>query len=555
MIYYYLWSMYLFLLSLLLLLISINFYFLEFNIMVYWNILNINSMEFNMLMFFDWMTFMFIFIVFFISSMIMIYCVDYMSHEYNKNMFLLLMIFFIFSMMLLVISPNLMSILLGWDGLGLISFVLVIYYQNVFSMNSGMLTILLNRIGDTLILMSIGWFSMLGSWNFLNFYKLDNLMLLMMIVLAAFTKSAQFPFSSWLPAAMAAPTPVSSLVHSSTLVTAGVYLLIRFNWFIFNKEIILIYIFLISVITMLFASLSAIIEYDMKKIVAFSTLSQLSFMFIMYSFKNIDLVFFHLIIHALFKSVMFMSCGSMIHAMSGIQDIRFMGYIFNYMPLTSTILMVSMFSLCGIPFFSGFYSKDQIIECSYLLKNCMYMFILLFLSILLTFIYSFRLFYYLMMKKFSYFNIISFSESKNISISMTMLMMMTLFFGLMMNYFVYYKIEIYFIEIFEKLLVYSFYLLLLNMLLIYLKYYLNLKFKLFNFFFYSLWLLNKLIKSHKFMFMNSINLWISMDKNWNEIYKISIFLFVKKMKKINSLMNNWILELLLILILYIVIIF
>nr|YP_010261487.1 NADH dehydrogenase subunit 5 [Haltichella nipponensis]UIB40569.1 NADH dehydrogenase subunit 5 [Haltichella nipponensis] len=553
MIYYYLWSMYLLLFSLLMLLISIFFYFLNFSMMIYWNFLVINSLEFNLLMFFDWMTLMFIFIVFFISSMIMIYCVDYMIYEYNKNMFLMLMIFFIFSMMMLVISPNLMSILLGWDGLGLISFILVIYYQNNFSMNSGMLTVLLNRIGDTLILMSIGWFSIMGSWNFMNFMKLDSLIMLMMIVLAAFTKSAQFPFSSWLPAAMAAPTPVSSLVHSSTLVTAGVYLLIRFNWFIFKNEIILIYIFYISVITMMFASLSAIIEYDMKKIVAFSTLSQLSFMFIMYSFKNIDLVFFHLIIHALFKSVMFMSCGSMIHAMSGIQDIRFMGYMFNYMPLTSMILMISMFSLCGIPFFSGFYSKDQIIECSYLLSNCAYLFIFYFFSVLLTFIYSFRLFYYLNLKKFSYMNMIVFSESKNMSISMFMLMFLTLFFGLMMNYLIFMKIEIYFIEIFEKLLVYSFYLLILNLMLIILNKCINLHNKFFNYFFYSMWLLNKLIKSHKFIFKNSINLWISMDKNWNEVYKVSIFLLIKKLKNLNFVLNNWVLELLLILIIYILI--
>nr|AZL93134.1 NADH dehydrogenase subunit 5 [Brachymeria sp. ZJUH_2016006] len=545
MINYYLWSLYLLIFSLYMFLSSMFFMMMNYSILIYWNFFSMNSLEMSMILFFDWMTFLFIFCVFFISSMIMIYCCDYMKIEYNKNMFLYLMILFIMSMMFLIISPNLISILLGWDGLGLISFILVIYYQNVFSMNSGMLTILMNRVGDVLILLSIGWLSFLGSWNFMNFYYLDEKFLFFLIIIIAFTKSAQFPFSSWLPAAMAAPTPVSSLVHSSTLVTAGVYLLIRFKLFIFQNNFLLKYIMYISLITMLFASISGIIDYDLKKIVAFSTLSQLSFMFIMYSFKNIELVFFHLIIHALFKSLMFMSCGSIIHSSMGIQDIRFMGNSYFKLPISVSILMISMFSLCGFPFVSGFYSKDQIIENFYNFDSMIYFFILMFLSILMSFVYSFRVLFYLVKDSFLCCSMMSFSEEKNMIFSMIILMMFSIAFGMMMNWMIFYSIEICFVEIFEKLIIYKFYLIIFYFLVIFLMSSIIINWKKIFFFFYNLWNLNKIFKSHEIMFLFGMKLFFSMDKGWNEIYKFSLMKIIKLFINMNNLMKNFILMFLL----------
>nr|AOY39135.1 NADH dehydrogenase subunit 5 [Stenotrachelus aeneus] len=402
-------------------------YFLELEMMM------INSNMIVMTVLIDWMSCLFMSFVLFISCMVIYYSAEYMHSDKYLNRFILLVVMFVFSMMLLIISPNLISILLGWDGLGLVSYCLVIYYQNIKSFNAGMLTVLTNRIGDVALLMSIAWMLNYGSWNYI-FYLIEMKgsfvmnMISLLIVLAALTKSAQIPFSSWLPAAMAAPTPVSSLVHSSTLVTAGVYLLIRFN-FSFGENLMLLLLFLSSM-TMFMSGLGANFEFDLKKIIALSTLSQLGLMMSILALGEWKLSFFHLLVHALFKALLFMCAGNIIHMMLNCQDIRFMGGLVQSMPLTCIYLHISNMSLCGLPFLSGFYSKDLIVEFMSMNYLNLFIYLIFYFSIGLTVCYSFRLVYYTIIGDKNFISLNSLAESNFIILKgMSGLILLVIFMG------------------------------------------------------------------------------------------------------------------------------
>uniref|UniRef100_A0AAU7VAL9 NADH-ubiquinone oxidoreductase chain 5 n=1 Tax=Stenopsocus dactylinus TaxID=3074940 RepID=A0AAU7VAL9_9NEOP len=391
--------------SSLLFLMSASFMIIFMNLSLYnkiyfidWEILVLNTCSVSMNILIDWMSSLFMSFVLLISFVIVIYSISYMKGDINSSFFILLVFSFVLSMMLLIISPNLISILLGWDGLGLISYCLVIYYQNVKSYNAGMVTAMTNRIGDVLILMSIAWMANFGSWNYYIYMAYEkNLYFIIggLIIMAAMTKSAQIPFSSWLPAAMAAPTPVSALVHSSTLVTAGVYLLIRFNEVFANYYLCQI-LLLISVLTMFMSGLGAIFEHDLKKIIALSTLSQLGLMISSLCLGFTEFAFFHLLTHALFKSLLFMCAGYIIHGMNDCQDIRYMGNIVSQSPLLSIYFTVSNLSLCGMPFLAGFYSKDIILEMIFMSNTNTIIIILYFIATFFTVVYTFRLIYFSM---------------------------------------------------------------------------------------------------------------------------------------------------------------
>jgi NADH-ubiquinone oxidoreductase chain 5 len=237
-------------------------YFLEFGLVI------INSSLIEMTFLFDWISLLFISFVLFISGMVIFYSSDYIIGDLNINRFILLVVIFVFSIMLLIVSPNLIRILLGWDGLGLVSYCLVIYYQNIKSYNAGILTALRNRVGDVAILISIAWILNYGGWNYIYFLwelKGDTYIDIIsyLIVLAAMTKRAQIPFYSWLPDAMAAPTPGSSLVHSSTRVTSGVYILNRFN-FSFSDSLFYFFLFIYR-ITMFIYVLGDIFEFFLNQ--------------------------------------------------------------------------------------------------------------------------------------------------------------------------------------------------------------------------------------------------------------------------------------------------
>nr|YP_010265751.1 NADH dehydrogenase subunit 5 [Stibochiona nicea]UIS00458.1 NADH dehydrogenase subunit 5 [Stibochiona nicea] len=419
-------------------------YFIMNNLIMFieWEIISFNSMIINMSILLDWMSLLFMMFVSLISSSVIYYSKSYMSSELNLNRFIILVLLFVFSMILLIISPNMISIFLGWDGLGLVSYCLVIYYQNLNSYNAGMLTALSNRIGDVMILILISWMMNYGSWNYifyLDFMKNDFCMKIigLLIILASMTKSAQIPFSSWLPAAMAAPTPVSALVHSSTLVTAGVYLLIRFNILLVDM-IFLKMLLLLSGLTMFMAGICANYEFDLKKIIALSTLSQLGLMMSILSMGFSDLAFFHLLTHAMFKALLFMCAGMIIHMMNDNQDIRLMGGVSFYVPLTSVCLNISNMALCGIPFLAGFYSKDMILEMVSMSNLNLLIFYLYYISTGLTMFYSVRLLMYLMINDFNLLSIYNLYEEDYVMLkSMFILLFMSLISGSFLSWLIF----------------------------------------------------------------------------------------------------------------------
>ena len=387
--------------------------FFLFNLSVLCFLLGVHSMLTSSVTFIEWvvggsvlcfhvtflvdsMSLVFLAVVLFISGNVVFYRQSYMTSDPYADRFIMLVFGFIVSMFLLVVSPNIVSILLGWDGLGLVSYCLVIYYPTKKSNSAGMLTVISNRVGDICILLIIAWMGALGDFSFVPWTMTDWMLtetntLSVLVVLAAITKSAQFPFSAWLPAAMAAPTPVSALVHSSTLVTAGVYLLIRFSECItLTSRALLMFL---STVTIFLSGLVANFEYDMKKIIALSTLSQLGVMMFSISLGLYGLAFFHLVIHALFKALLFLCAGVLIHGVGGSQDIRLCGGLARTFPLIGVCINLANLSLCGLPFLSGFYSKDLIIEMAAQGAWNQLVILILFIAVGLTVTYTFRLVY------------------------------------------------------------------------------------------------------------------------------------------------------------------
>nr|YP_009255553.1 NADH dehydrogenase subunit 5 [Creontiades dilutus]AND82405.1 NADH dehydrogenase subunit 5 [Creontiades dilutus] len=412
-----------------------SLYFMLYEYMIYmdWEIIDFNSINICMSLIFDYMSLMFMGCVLLISSMVVLYSHSYMSDDEYKYRFLFLVFMFVISMMFMIISPNMVSILLGWDGLGLVSYGLVIYFQNYNSYNAGMLTILTNRVGDVAILMCIAWMLNYGSWNYIyymSFFDMYMNYIVYLCILASFTKSAQIPFSSWLPAAMAAPTPVSALVHSSTLVTAGVYLMIRFSPILYYFDCKLFII--LSILTMFMSGLGANFEFDLKKIIALSTLSQLGLMMSILFMGFPMLSFFHLLTHAFFKSLLFLCAGLIIHSMNNSQDIRDMGYIINLYPYTSSCFIISSFSLCGLPFLSGFYSKDLILEIMSMNNiNFIYYFLYM-ISVMFTVSYSIRLMNYLMFMGCFNYVFQTYYEDNKMMFSMILLTFFSVFLGVIL---------------------------------------------------------------------------------------------------------------------------
>nr|YP_010932191.1 NADH dehydrogenase subunit 5 [Euhampsonia splendida]WKR35964.1 NADH dehydrogenase subunit 5 [Euhampsonia splendida] len=438
----FIWFIFLFFMSLVSFFFTIYFIMNNMVVILEWEIISFNSLSVVMSILLDWMSLLFMMFVLLISSVVIYYSKSYMSSELNLMRFIILVLLFVFSMLLLIISPNIISILLGWDGLGLVSYCLVIYYQNLKSYNAGMLTALSNRIGDVFILMVISWMMNYGSWNYVFYLDLMNndfemKMIGVMIIIAAMTKSAQIPFSSWLPAAMAAPTPVSALVHSSTLVTAGVYLLIRFNNLLVDMFFFK-FLLLLSGLTMFMAGISANYEFDLKKIIALSTLSQLGLMMSILSMGMPMLAFFHLLTHAMFKALLFMCAGVIIHMMNDMQDIRYMGGISLFIPLTSLCMNISNMALCGIPFLAGFYSKDMILEMVSFSNLNLLIFFLYYVSTGLTMFYTFRLIMYLMVNDFNLLSIYNLYDEDYIMLkSMFILLFMSLISGSLLSWLIF----------------------------------------------------------------------------------------------------------------------
>nr|QKY75039.1 NADH dehydrogenase subunit 5 [Semimytilus algosus] len=365
------------------------------------------SVSFSVLI--DSVSVMFTGVVLIIYGSVVLYSSWYMSDEKFKGRFLWLICAFVAFMLILIFSANLVVLMLGWDGLGLTSFLLVCYYESSSSLRAGMLTVLTNRLGDVMILMAIALASCWGDWLVFNMKESANLISLsFLLVVASMTKSAQMPFSAWLPAAMAAPTPVSSLVHSSTLVTAGVYLMIRCSSFCGLCEEMMTVLKLMSVLTMAVAGLSGSVENDFKKVIALSTLSQLSLMMFSVGQGFVWVSFFHLVNHASLKSLLFLSAGVVIHMNKNCQDLRHLGGCWSSLPISSSMMVVSSMSLVGLPFMSGFYSKDLIVELSLNASLDIWLYLFMLLGVLLTSWYSMRNIYSIV----TGLNRPSFSESR-----------------------------------------------------------------------------------------------------------------------------------------------
>nr|AQT38544.1 NADH dehydrogenase subunit 5 [Echyridella menziesii] len=336
-----------------------------FMFLVEWELFECCGCVFSLSVLVDSVSLTFSCVVCLISVCVYLFSVSYMESEdpCSLRRFGLLVGGFVCSMNLLIYVPSLVSLMVGWDWLGIISFILVIYYKNKASLSAGMLTVLTNRLGDVFLILSIGLCLCWGDWGVLTISGAWGyaFFLSVLVACAGMTKSAQIPFCSWLPAAMAAPTPVSSLVHSSTLVTAGVYLLFRFYGVLSGVGGVLWVLGKVACLTLLMSSLCACCEVDTKKLIALSTMSHLSFMVYSLSAGYPDLAIFHLFNHALFKSLLFLCAGFMIHVGDSCQDMRQLsgssGFCFVF-----SCMILSCNALCGVPFMSGFYSKDGILE-------------------------------------------------------------------------------------------------------------------------------------------------------------------------------------------------
>ena len=295
---------------------------------------------------------LFLLIVVLIRSSVIVFSFSYMR-GYSVRNFVFLYVSFIISILWLVLRNNFYWIIFGWDGLGVVSFLLIVFYINYERINNGLFTLFQNRVGDLFFVFFIIGVIDIRIWR--------NLILkwgLLLLIIGSSVKRAQFPFNSWLLAAIRAPTPISSLVHSSTLVVAGVFILLQYRYCVYDILYILKFIRVLSLIIRRFGLLN---EFDIKKLIAYSTISHVSLIIYLYSFKLYKIVYFHLNIHAIFKSLMFICFGFVILSSFHSQDKRLVT-VTNLNPLVKVIYYFSCICLAGLPFLRGFFSKDFIIE-------------------------------------------------------------------------------------------------------------------------------------------------------------------------------------------------
>ena len=368
-------------------LVVLNFLFINNIWVIEWELFRNRSLTFRFTLVFDFFSFFFSFVVSLVATIVFFFGQYYIDDDKFQKGFSIILFLFVVSIFFLIFSPNIFSLLLGWDGLGLVSYLLVVYYISFSSSVAGIITFLTNRVGDVFFLLSITLLAFTVSWDFFCLKSYTNL-LAFAIVLTFITKRAQIPFSSWLPAAIAAPTPVSSLVHSSTLVTAGIFLLIRFNLVV---KVSFFWLLTISLITILIAGIMANFEWDIKKLIAYSTLSQLGFIVISLSVHLVFFAFFHLLCHALFKAALFMVSGVIIHNLDRSQDFRNRSSFLKTTPILGVSVLVCLLCLCGFPFLSGFFSKDLILDG---LSGNFFFFFLFIFRVGLTVSYSLRFSYY-----------------------------------------------------------------------------------------------------------------------------------------------------------------
>ncbi len=398
------------------------------SVIVFWNGIQINN--YNNYKIFEWissgdfvanwsinldpLSSVMLVVVTFVSALVHIYSIGYMSHDPHKPRFMSYLSLFTFSMLVLVVSDNFLQLFFGWEGVGLCSYLLIgFWYKKESANDAAIKAFIVNRIGDFGLAIGIFLiFFFFGSISFEEVFQIApefvgtkllffgfELSLITLICLFLFIgamgKSAQFLLHTWLPDAMEGPTPVSALIHAATMVTAGVFLVVRCSPLFEFSQVALNTVAVVGMITAIFAASIALVQNDIKKIVAYSTCSQLGYMFFAAGVGAYHVAIFHLFTHAFFKALLFLGSGSVIHAFNNEQDIRNMGGVRKKLPFTYIFMLIGTLALTGFPFLSGFYSKDAIIEFAYLSNSTLgnYTVIIGIFTAFLTSIYSWRLFF------------------------------------------------------------------------------------------------------------------------------------------------------------------
>jgi NADH-quinone oxidoreductase subunit L len=374
--------------------------------------MNVGGLKMEIGFLVDGLTAMMMCVVTFVSLMVHIYTIGYMEEDEGYNRFFAYISLFTFSMLMLVMSNNMLQLFFGWEAVGLVSYLLIgFWFNKPTAIFANMKAFLVNRVGDFGFILGIGLIAAYaGTLNYGEaFAKADELsklalpgtgwMLVTVICICLFIgamgKSAQFPLHVWLPDSMEGPTPISALIHAATMVTAGIFMVARMSPLFELSDTALSFIMVIGAITALFMGFLGIIQNDIKRVVAYSTLSQLGYMTVALGASAYSVAVFHLMTHAFFKALLFLAAGSVIIGMHHNQDIRWMGGVRKYMPITWITSLLGTLALIGTPLFAGFYSKDSIIEAVHEshLAGAGFAYFAVLAGVFVTAFYSFRLYF------------------------------------------------------------------------------------------------------------------------------------------------------------------